>query len=220
MAGDRGCLFRRVARRLANVVRALFLIRQNVRKTGQNRLRRECQTIRALLDLVCLDTRTRDMWRTMIFLRNVKRKKHKQEREREKERGEANLTCSIFGWENRSICRAPLRKISVTVSLRFGLCSLSTDLLSKKNIETSWNERKTWTKGERKRRARAWGGSERNRFYDSKLPFDRFWCSRRICAKRSRDRRWPIVCQPRTNFGERSEVGCSVSSRCFSTWRT
>lgn len=47
-------------------------------------------------------------------------------------------TCNNFGCENRSICLAPFRKISVTTSFLFGLYNFSTDRLSKRKIDTSY----------------------------------------------------------------------------------
>lgn len=48
-------------------------------------------------------------------------------------------TCRILGWRNLSSWRTLFRKISVTVSFRFGLCSFSAHLFSNRNTDTSCN---------------------------------------------------------------------------------
>lgn len=49
-------------------------------------------------------------------------------------------TCRIFGWRNLSNWRTEPRRISVTVSLRFGLCSFSALRFSNRKMEHSWNK--------------------------------------------------------------------------------
>ena len=51
-------------------------------------------------------------------------------------------TCRIFGCRNLSSCRTLPRRISVTVSFRFGLCSFSAHLFSNRNTDTSCKRRK------------------------------------------------------------------------------
>lgn len=50
-------------------------------------------------------------------------------------------TCSIFGWRKRSSCLTDPRRISVTVSFLFGLCSFSAQRFSNTNTEHSYKRK-------------------------------------------------------------------------------
>ena len=56
------------------------------------------------------------------------------------------MTLSIFGCFNLHSCLTSLRRISVTISLLLGLCSLSAILFSKRNTDTSCGHTNTHTK--------------------------------------------------------------------------